>query len=365
MTSDNYFESIISRFRVEGEFYDYSVLSLGHINESYVITTRKGIFKRNYFLQKINNLVFPNTTELSENIYRLTCRMKEFYKDMHCMYPLELILTKKNEYEHIDRKSQHWRLFNFIPNGYSKNTVDSEYMAYEGGKAFGIFQRMLNEIPIDEMHTTISHFHDMNLRLNHFEKAVENSGERKANALDEIAFVSERKELRFLIEDLMKEGLPWRITHNDTKINNLIFDNDLNKVKSVVDLDTVMKGTVIFDFGDMMRTFCSTAEEDEADLSKVTINLRYLQSLAEGYIWELEKDLNRCELDNLYISGKYMCFIMGVRFLTDYLEDDHYFKISYPEHNLVRAKNQLKLVRELEIHEAEIKKIISDLVENY
>ena len=211
---------------------------------------------------------------------------------------------------------------------------------------------------------TIPHFHDTLWRYeNEFLPAVENDAAGRVNTCrDEIKFVTDRKDDTRVLVDLISEGkLPLRVTHNDTKLNNVMFDKDTRQCVCVIDLDTVMPGLALYDFGDSIRFGANTAAEDEADLSKVSLNLDYFAAYAKGFLSEAGESLNACEKDNLAFAAKLMTFECGMRFLTDYLNGDTYFKTAYPEHNLVRAKNQFKLVADMESKMDKMQEIIKSI----
>ena len=253
-------------------------------------------------------------------------------------------------------------MYIFISDHRSYNIVDNPGKAFEGGKAIGRFQAMLSDMPGGPLFETIPFFHDIEKRLITFNQRVnEDPSGRAASVRDEIKEVLKRAEVMKIILNLGKEGkIPLRITHNDTKFNNILLDKN-DKALCVIDLDTVMPGYVHYDFGDAIRTATNTAPEDEKDLSKINMDINLFKAYAEGYLSETAQTLNAIEKEYLAFAPQLITYTIGVRFLTDYIDGDNYFKIHHEHHNLQRAKAQLKLVGSMEEQYDEMKKIIRKL----
>lgn len=330
--------------------------SSGHINDTYKVETGN----KNYLLQRINHEVFINVEGLTNNIIKITGHLSQ--KVQHSNLPmqsLKLRETLNGKYFVTDDDGNFWRLFDFIEDGRSYDLVENSGIAYEGGKAYGRFINLLSDFPAKILIETIPDFHNIEFRLNNFWKSIKlDQTNRVKDVADEIKFVKERVNEMKLVLKLGKEGkIPLRVTHNDTKINNVLFNKD-GKAICVIDLDTVMPGYVHYDFGDSIRTFANTADEDESDLSKVNMNLDYFTAFAKGFLKETKADLNTAEIETLAFSAKLMTYIIGVRFLTDYIYGDKYYKIKYPGHNLQRARVQFKLLESLEEKYIEMQRII-------
>ena len=250
----------------------------------------------------------------------------------------------------------------FIEDSKSYDVVPNEQIALEGGKAYGKFIKILSDFPANDLKETIPQFHDIDFRLRNFENVIDTDiAGRVKETQTEIDFIRQRASQMYQILQLGIAGkIPLRVTHNDTKINNVLF-NPEDKAIAVIDLDTVMPGYVHYDFGDAIRTFTNTANEDEADLSKVSINMAYFKAFARGFLSETREILSPDEKNHLAFSALLMTYIIGLRFLTDYLNGDTYFKTAYPEHNLVRARNQFKLLENMETRYDEMKRFIENL----
>lgn len=358
-------EKVFEKFDFDGEYVDYRLFGNGHINTTYIVRydLPDGSVQK-YIVQKINHNVFKNIDALMENIFSVTSFLRDKIKDCggdEDRETLHFITTKDGEKYYTDEDGDFYRAYVFVKNSTSYEAVDSPELFRKSGSAFGKFQRLLADFPAETLNETIPNFHNTTWRYrNEFIPAVRNDVARRAqDIIDEIAFVTDRAEDMHVLTDLANAGqLPLRVTHNDTKLNNVIFDEDTDEAICVIDLDTVMPGLAHYDFGDSIRFGANTAAEDEEDLSKVSINLDYFKAYAEGFLSEAGNSLNQYEIDNLAFSAKLMTLECGMRFLTDYLNGDTYFKTAYPEHNLVRARNQFKLVEDMEDKMNEMEKII-------
>ena len=347
-------EEIFRSFAHRGTFRDASPHGGGHINDTFLIRTGESD-EPDYILQRINKEVFTEPEKVMENIVLVTGHMAAVTAERGTGTPAMLSPVPalgQNRYFHRDSRGDYWRLYLYIPSSRSYDTAPSPAAAREGGRAFGRFQRLLSDLPGDKLHETIPRFHHMPSRLQALEEGVRRDKAGRAGSMErEIAFAFARSEEMSRIS-LMGDGglLPLRVTHNDTKFNNVLLDGE-DKALCVVDLDTVMPGYIHFDFGDMVRTSVSGAGEDERDLSRLGFKTGFFRELSRGFLEETEAVLTREERNTLYLSGKTMAFIMGIRFLTDYLNGDTYFKISRPDHNRDRCLNQFRLVEILEEEE--------------
>lgn len=359
-------KKVISQFDYKGEFVSVKEFGSGHINRTFIVTFDKNGESQKYILQKLNADVFKNINELMENVFAVTSFLRDVIKQNGGdpdRETLHFIKTKDGKKYYADGKS-YYRSYIFVKDSISYNSVDNAELFKSSGVAFGRFQKLLAVFEADSLFETIPNFHNTIWRYeNEFLPAIENNiSGRLDSCIDEIEFVKARKSDAGVLVDLINNGsLPLRVTHNDTKLNNVMFDEKTNECVCVIDLDTVMPGLALYDFGDSIRFGTNTAAEDEADLDKVSINIDYFKAYAEGFLSEAGASLNQCELDNLAFASKLMTFECGMRFLTDYLNGDTYFKTSYPEHNLVRARNQFKLVADMEKHMDEMEQIIKDI----
>ncbi len=343
---------IVAAFSIEGSPMSISSISSGHINDSYLVTTSPD-HAPNYVLQRINHQIFKDIQGLMNNIAVVTQHIRGQLASKKHQYDniqvLELIPTREGDLFYQDREGDFWRLYFHIPDSFSYDRIENPELAYEGGKAFGLFQVLTANISPEALAKTIPRFHDITWRLEQFDEAIEHdSADLVSRISDEIRFVRERTQEMHSINRLMESGrLPVRVTHNDTKFNNILFDSK-DKAICIVDLDTVMPGSALFDFGDAIRTGASTADEDEPDLSKVRIDLNLFDAYSKGFLESAGSTLTKTEIDHLAFSAKFMTYIIGLRFLTDHINGDTYYKIHHPGHNLQRAKVQFTLIQSME-----------------
>ena len=360
-------KQILDRFDFIGSLVEYKMWGSGHINHTYLVTYDDSGVLNKYIVQKVNSNIFKNMEELMNNIFNVTSYLKEQIKECGGdvnKETLQYIKTKDGNVYYESDEGYCYRASVFVPNSISYDKADNAEIFLESGVAFGRFQRLLDKFPVEILYETISDFHNTKKRYEHeFLPAVENDMELRANECKkEIDFIIKRKEYCSRIIDLIKnKEIPIRVTHNDSKLNNVMFDVNTNKATCVVDLDTVMPGSALYEFGDSIRFGANKADEDEKDLSKVGINLEYFEAYAKGFLQETKDILNKTELNNLAFSSLLMTFECGMRFLTDYLNGDTYFKTEYLEHNLVRARNQLALVEDMEKHMDDMEDIIKRL----
>ena len=363
MTESNFpdLERIFSGFRTEAAFSSAARIGSGHINDTYRITTgNPGI---SYVLQRINSSVFKDIPGLMRNIGIVTRHIENKIisgdPDARSFSVLRLIPAIDKNLYILDEDGNYWRLYNFIEGTKSFDVVENPELAYKGGRAFGLFQYLASDISPETLMETIPFFHDIDKRLETFHQVVHNDPENRVGDLSpEIEFVERREEEMKIILKLVNDGkIPIRVTHNDTKFNNILFDAADNAV-CIVDLDTVMPGTVLYDFGDAIRTGANRAAEDEKDLEKVGIDLELFRAYSKGYLETAGKFLNEKEKSLLAFSARFMTYIIGLRFLSDHIDGDHYYRIHFPGHNLQRARAQFRLLETMEANFEEMEEIV-------
>lgn len=339
-------KSVFDEFEHNSEFHSYKELASGHINDTYLIITKKKPF---FVLQRINHGVFKDVPGLIENKVAVSNHIKEKLKHLPPKKLKRRVLnfakTKAGHSYHKDKDGNHWNLMYFIDKSVTHLIVTKKEIAYEGGKLLGQFLTLTSDFDASKLVEVIPKFHDMSFRFEQFEDALKiASPERLEKAKDYIKRVADLKEEMHIIQNLKKSGeIKLRVTHNDTKISNALF-NKKDKGLCLIDTDTVMPGVVHYDFGDAIRTICNTAAEDETNLDLVEFNLDYYKAYKKGFLKKMKTSISEIEMRYLPLSAKTMIFIMALRFLTDYLNNDIYYKTKYPEHNLDRSKNQFKLI---------------------
>lgn len=348
---------LLGRFR-SGEPY-----GRGHINDTFAVTFDQAGTAVRYIFQRINHRIFKDVPALMENISRVTAhatRKSAERGDDDARRALTLVPARDGRPYHRDEDGGWWRCYLFIEGARTHDLIESPWQAREAARAFGEFQQLLVDLPGGRLHETIPDFHHTRRRFETLQRAIEADAHRRASQVaEEIAFVRSREPLVDCLLDLQRRGaLPERITHNDTKLNNVMIDDAARSGVCVIDLDTVMPGLALYDFGDMVRSATNSAEEDERDLSRVSSRLAIFEALVEGYLAAARPFLNGAEIAHLAISGQVITLEIGMRFLTDFLEGDVYFKTRRPGHNLDRARNQFALVRSMEAQRAEMEKIV-------
>lgn len=345
---------IVKAFPDFGKYIGFSPVDNGHINDTYIIEYEKADGKSiRFLLQRININVFKKPVELMENIIGVTEFLRKKISAAggdEMRETLTVYNTKAGKPYFISEDGGYWRLYNYVEDTFTLNEITSADDFKAAAESFGNFQKLLSDYPIEKLYDTIPNFHNTVSRFYDFEKAVkDNASGRKEKALPEIDFVLKRKNDCALLVNMLNNGeIPLRVTHNDTKLNNILFDNTTKKGLCVVDLDTVMPGLSLYDFGDSIRFGANTAKEDEKDVSKVSLSLEFFKAYVDGYLDAAGSSLTDNEIDYLAFSAKLLTLECGMRFLGDFLNGDVYFKIDYPEHNLVRARTQLKLVEDVE-----------------
>ncbi len=333
----------------------------GHINDTFMFSSADKTKNEKYIIQAINTNVFKNPEQIMDNIRMVSEHIMN--KTGGCHAVMCFIPTKSGRYYHPDRDNRVWRLYRFVP-AICLDFPENEADFYECAFAFGEFQKNLSDFPAEKLFETIPDFHNTPKRFSTFLKAVENDLCGRASEVEaEINFIKEREEFYSVLLQSYKSGkLPLRVTHNDTKSNNVLLDPDTRKALCVIDLDTIMPGFSVNDFGDAIRFGASTATEDEKDLSKVTMSLSMFKAYTEGFLKGVDGLLTDCEIELLPEGAKMMTVECGMRFLTDYLEGDTYFKTSYEGQNLDRCRTQLKLVADMEAKWDEMKAIVRSFI---
>lgn len=363
---DNDLKSLFECFITDGVFLSGEPFGSGHIHETFHIKTSEKD-KDDYILQKLNNKIFRNIPELQTNIERVTVHLNRKISAIpgsdikrQC---LQLIKAKNGKSWITDNYGNFWRMFLYISDHRSYDIVDSTEKAFEGGKAIGRFQALLSDLPGEPLFETIPDFHNLQKRLDNFNISIKNdSAARVKNIAQEIDFLMKRSDPMKVIHNLgEQEEIPVRITHNDTKFNNILFDKN-DKSLCIIDLDTVMPGYFHSDFGDAIRTGANTAAEDEQIITKVNMDISLFEGYARGYLSETRDTLNKIEKEHLPLTPLVMTFEQAVRFLTDYIDGDIYYKIHHENHNLQRTRAQIKLIESMEKQFGEMKKIIRGLV---
>lgn len=358
-------KDIISKFDIGAEVVNYKAFGSGHINDTYLIEAHHQIegVKR-YLLQRINHHVFRNVEGLMQNMHVVTTHLAEKLSQEDKQFTtVHLIPSTESKLFYEDNRGNFWRVQSFVPNSISYDLVKTEGQAHEAGYAFGKFQNLIEDIDVERVCETIPDFHNMAFRFKNFENAIASDPVgRRPSVNKEINFAEQRKvAMLALYQQVAQQKVPIRITHNDTKFNNVLLDQHSQKAICVIDLDTVMPGVVWYDFGDAVRTIISTSEEDEPVLDKIDIQLSLYEAFTAAYLEQTAPILTPLEVSHLSYAAQYMTFIMGLRFLTDYISGDVYYKIKHPEHNLERARSQFRLVQKMEDKHEEMQHIVDKL----
>ena len=356
-------ETICKVFSLKGDFEGYKQNTNGHVNSTYILKFNDNNETKKYILQMISTDIFKNPDGLMKNIVGVTNHIKQ--KNIEANTPwadrctLTFLPAENGKYFYIDDKNHCWRVYEYIDDVYTCNTIENENDFYNAGVAFGEFQNLLADYDINSLYDTIENFHNTVSRFADFKKAVdENLSGRLENVKEDVEFALAREKETHILVDLIKDGkLPLRVTHNDTKLNNILFDNTSNKGICIIDLDTVMPGLSLYDFGDSIRFGANTAAEDEKDVSKVSLDLDLYEAYVKGYLSSAKDALTDLEKELLPLGAWMMTYECGIRFLMDYLNGDKYFHIAYDDHNLVRARTQFALVADMEKKMDEMKEI--------
>ncbi|MBE0676280.1 MAG: aminoglycoside phosphotransferase family protein [Bacteroidales bacterium] len=357
-------EKLFSLFATEGEFRSCTPFGSGHIHDTFRVDTRDPATP-DYILQRINDVVFRDVTGLQGNIMTVTRHIRGKLMSVpgsdhqrRCLTP---IATREGRSWHTAPDGSHWRMFLYITNHRSYDIVDTEQKAYEGGRAIGQFTAMLADLPGESVTETIPDFHNTVRRIETFRRSLlADSAGRVSGVRAETGKILDRADKMSSIIRLGEQGLiPLRITHNDTKFNNVLLDDD-DKALCVIDLDTVMPGYVHYDFGDAIRTAASTATEDAEDLTTVALSLPLYRAWTRGFLSETNAILTPAEKEWLPFAPQLITYEQALRFLTDYIDGDIYYKISHSGHNLQRARTQLRLLESMEENYSAMEAIVRE-----
>jgi hypothetical protein len=360
-------QEISKKFQIYGEILHAETLKIGHINETYTATYDQGGTRVRYIHQKINRHVFKNPAGVMKNVMRVTTHLRKKLENRSprdlTRRSLVVIPTRDGKSYYQNGDCEVWRTFLFVEGVETYEAVQSPAQAFQAGRAFGEFQSLLVDLPGGRLIETIPDFHNTRKRFGALQQAVQKDRYNRAkDAKPEIEFALAHEKIVDVILDAMAKGrIPERVTHNDTKFNNVMLDVLTGEAMCIVDLDTVMPGCALYDFGDMVRTTTSPTLEDELDLSKVKMQMPMYKKLAEGYLSAAGQFLTKAEKAHIAFSGKLITFEIGIRFLTDYLSGDTYFRIHRPAHNLDRCRTQFKLVESIERQEDAMRSYVNKL----
>lgn len=362
--NEPYLREVALTFRLRGDFVSAAPYGTGHINDSFAVVVDQGGMRLRYLLQRINHKVFKDPPKLMENIERVTTHLRERLLSQGqpdvSRRTLTIIPTLEGRSFSRVGDDDYWRLYIFIEKARSHDSLQSPEQAYQAARAFGDFQRILSDLPGGPLHETIPDFHNGPKRFQDFCTSLsKDSCNRAVSAKEEIEFLQEHAWVFDVLPEQVSKGeIPLRATHNDTKINNVLIDDETGEGICVIDLDTLMPGLVLYDFGDMVRTSTCKAAEDERDLSKVFLDLPMFEQLARGYLAAAGDFLTEGERRHLVFAGKMITLIIGCRFLTDYLNGDTYFKTHRQGHNLDRCRTQFRLVNSITDQEEQMTSLV-------
>lgn len=343
-------QEVFEAFLPEKEIISFDELASGHINDTYLV---KSGDKESYVVQKINSTVFKdvpglvrNKALVSEHLHK---KMEGVSLEERCRKVLTFVPDSVGNYHYKDKYGDYWNVMVYIDKSQTFEIVTEADIAYEGGKLFGDFLNLTEDFNASKLIEVIPRFHDMSFRFSQFESSLKvASEERLFSSKSLINRVEELKKEMHILQELKEKGeIRLCVTHNDTKISNALFDLH-GKGLCVIDTDTIMPGIIHYDFGDAIRTICNTAAEDEKDLDKVNFNVSFYEAYKRGFLEKMSTSITELEKQYLPLGAKTMIFIMALRFLTDYLNGDIYYKTNYTEHNLIRARNQFKLIESFE-----------------
>lgn len=360
---------ILNQFALYGSLESFKGFGNGHINNTYISVRNQGGTLVRYTHQRINKNVFKNPEQVVQNIHNVTGHIynKLAVEQNGSISPsrrvLQIVPAKDGKLWYLDDAGDYWRTYVFIEHASTLEVMSGTDLAYKVGKAVGTFQKQLSDYTGPVLYETIPRFHDMHWRYEQFDEAVaSDKAGRLSSVKDEVDFLQANRDRGMILSDGLANGtLKSGITHNDTKLNNILFDDATGEAICMIDLDTVMPGTVLFDTGDLIRTATNTGAEDERDLSKVGFNVDLFRALIGGYMSEASDFLTDYEKSLIAESGRVFAQIMAVRFLTDYLNGDVYYKIERPSHNLDRTRTQLALMKSMDAQKNEIESIMREL----
>ena len=350
--------SIAEQFAIEGKIASINALGEGFINDTYVVETEGDA--PNYILQRKNHIIFPDVPGMMDNILAVTEHIKRKVADP--MRETLTVVPAKDGKLYVQDDENFWAVCIFIPDTATYDRADKPELAYQGGVGIGRFQALLADFdkPLNE---TIKGFHNIRWRFQQWDATIAADPVGRVKELqEEISWVESRREEMLNFWSLVEDGtIPTHVTHNDTKISNILFDKPTGNVLCAIDLDTVMSSTSLNDFGDAIRSYTNTAAEDEKCLDKVEMDINMFRAYAEGYLSEQLSTMSESELEWLAFAGRYITFEQVLRFLMDYIDGDKYYKIAYPDHNLVRTRAQYKLLQSMERQYPEMQAAIKEI----
>ncbi|MBE5775908.1 MAG: aminoglycoside phosphotransferase family protein [Clostridiales bacterium] len=363
----NRIKNVLNKFCFRGEYMDVQELSSGNVNQTYHLFYNDCGKSCQYVLQRINGYVFKEPENVMRNIVQVTehlrtsMEMQGLCADGHV---LDIIKTVEGKPYYVDQYGGFWRAYVYIENAIAPDMVTSLDMMREVGRGFGNFQRLLVDFPAKDLYVPIPNFHNTTKRFYTFVRAVdEDKAGRVKKVEDEIEFFFEHRRMMNQIVQLLDNGtLPLRVTHNDTKSNNVMMDITSGKAVCVIDLDTVMPGSSLYDYGDAVRFGASTAAEDEPDTTRIALDMDKTRAFTEGFVEETNGFLTQAELRRLPLGIKVITCELAMRFLTDYIDGDLYFRVKSPQHNLIRARAQMALLRDIEKKQDQLEDMMDDLL---
>lgn len=350
---------IMKQFLLDSEINPYGD---GHINHTYLTTSRK------YIMQRINTNIFTKPHELMENIYNVTehVRKKIIAEGGNPdRETLTIIPTLKGDKYYKTEDNEYYRVYKFVDDTAYYSVAEDPVQLYHAARAFGKFQNMLNDFPIDKLYETIPDFHNTRARFSQLLQAIKEDRSGRLKFVEkEVNWALEQEFMVDEITNAIKDGsVPLRVTHNDTKINNVLFDKESGKGICVIDLDTVMPGSLLYDYGDALRAGAATAAEDEKNLSLMWFDMAAFRQFTKGYLEEMLPVMTKKEIELLPLSARMLTYECGIRFLADYLNGDTYFKTSREEHNLDRARTQFKICKDIDKKREEMESVVKECVE--
>lgn len=357
-------EDVCSQFCIEGTLASCIRYGSGHINDTYAVTFEGAPGPARYILQRINHDIFRKPAVVMSNIERVTRHLRgklesagESDVDRRT---LTLVPTIDETSHHVDQAGNHWRMYVFIEKAQTYDEIETSAQAFEAARAFGLFMRQLSDLPGEPLVETIPDFHNTRKRFDALQAAIDKDVcNRAADVRREIEFACSREPIVDVLIDLHREGdIPAVVTHNDTKLNNVMIDDATGEGICVIDLDTVMPGLSLYDFGDMVRTAARPCAEDEEDTGKARASMDLFEASARGYLGAVGSALNQAEKDHMVFSVKLITLEIGLRFLTDHLQGDVYFKTRYPDHNLRRARVIMAMMRSFEECEDDMNRLV-------
>lgn len=354
-------KEVINKFKVSGEFVDSKLYGSGHINETYLVSIKTNEKTEKFILRKINQTVFKNPEIVVYNSLYVTNHLRRKSTDQDSDKRIaRLIETKENDFYFVDKNGEYWCLLVFIKDALTIDCVEKSVEAFNAAKAFGNFVYQLSDLDADQIEDTIPDFHNLEARLDQFRYAIKSGDpDRKKLVEKEIELINDNLNISAKLNEALKNPeLPTRIIHNDTKISNVMFDVNTGESLAVIDLDTVMQGAVLFDFGDMVRSYTNSRNEDDPDISTVEMRIEIFEAIVKGYFEGMQNGLIEIEINNLVLGSEVIVLEQAVRFLSDFIMKDVYYQTEYEDHNLDRAKNQLALLRSIQSQKEEMSAII-------